>query len=156
MTETNDSSTVLSSTSIEGSGPNWRRAVVKLLPYIGSALDELIFGGLDNSRWVRLETTLKELGEMMEARQIPPENAQSEDFGGLMEATGPAIGRTTSEDKRSLLRDLLLNAAALPPSDPEWESARMAGELLSALEPPSLSIIGAQPIHWELSIYKCR
>ena len=93
---------------------------------------------------------------MMEARQIPPENAQSEDFGGLMEATGPAIGRTTSEDKRSLLRDLLLNAAALPPSDPEWESARMAGELLSALEPPSLSIIGAQPIHWELSIYKCR
>ena len=143
MSDSNDSSTLPVHTETERIGPNWRRAAVKLLPYVGSALDELLFGRLNDSRWARLEETLKELGEMMEARQIPPENALSEDFGGLLETTGPIIGRTTSEEKRSMLRDLLLNAVSLPPSDPKWESARMAGDLLSALEPPSLAIVAA-------------
>lgn len=143
MSDSNDSSTLPVQTETERIGTNWRRAAVKLLPHVGSALDELLFGRLNDSRWTRLETTLKELGEMMEARQIPPENALSEDFGGLLETTGPIIGRTTSEKKRSMLRDLLLNAVSLPPTDPKWESARMAGDLLSALEPPSLAIVAA-------------
>ena len=46
-----------------------------------------------------------------------------------------------SEQKRRLLRDLLLNAVPLVDGDADWESARMAAELIVTLEVPALTIL---------------
>jgi len=120
---------------------NWRRAGIKLIPYIGSSLDEVLYGQLHEMRWQRLERTLSELGAMMEAREIPAEAINNENFGALLELVGPAAACAVEEDRRILFRDLLLNASQLPPSDPEWESARLAAELVAELDTPALAIM---------------
>ena len=116
--------------------PDWKRAGLKLIPHIGGALDELVFGQVEEARWDRLNQTLSELGESMQRLEISADAVKKEDFAQLLEVVAPAAGRTTSEQKRSLLRDLLLNAVPLGDGDAEWESARMAAELIVALEAP--------------------
>lgn len=86
---------------------------------------------------------LTELGEMMHERGISASKAKTENFGELLEILCPASSRASDKDKRRLLRDLLLNAVDLPPSDPKWESARLAAGLLSVLAPPALAILAA-------------
>jgi len=124
-----------------GSKPDWARAGLKLVPYIGDALDELVYGRVDDARWERLHRTLGELGEMMEARDILADQVLKEDFAQLLEVVAPAAGRTTSEEKRRLLRDLLLNAVQLADGAAEWESAHLAADLILGLEPPALAIL---------------
>src|SRR5437870_1643655 len=117
---------------------NWVRAGVKLVPYIGDALDELIYGRIDEARWQRCERTLGELAEMMKQRQIPPSAIKKEAFGELLEIVAPAASRAMSEEKRRLLRDLLLNAVTLPEGHTAWESARLAARLIAGLEVPDI------------------
>jgi len=115
MSKTDNPETLPVLAAPDSSKPNWRRASVKLIPYIGGALDELVFGQIDEYRWRRLELTLTELGEMMQERGISASKARTEDFGALLEIVGPATSRASDKDKRRLLRDLLLNAVDLPP-----------------------------------------
>lgn len=118
-----------------------KRAGVKALPYIGSALDELFFGHLNDIRWARLEKTLAELDQMMRERKIPPNSISNEDFASLLENVGPSAGITTSERKRCFLRDLLLNTTGFCHGDAEWESARFAADLIEKLDAPALEIL---------------
>jgi hypothetical protein len=120
---------------------NWIRAGVKLVPYIGDALDELIYGRIDDARWQRFERTLSELAELMKQRQIPPSEVNREAFGELLEIVAPAASHATTDEKRRLLRDLLLNAVTLPEGHTEWESARLAARLIAGLEVPEIAIL---------------
>jgi hypothetical protein len=123
--------------------PNWLRAGVKVIPYVGDALDELLYGRLEEARWNRLEYTLEALGSMMKERQIPPEEIKKEEFGRLLEGVAPHIARATNEIKTTMFRDLLLNAVTLAPADVQWESARLAGDILSDLDYAALEILAA-------------
>jgi hypothetical protein len=123
--------------------PNWARAGVKVIPYIGEALDELLFAKADEARLNRIEQTLAELGEMLRAHGVPADEVNKEEFAGLLEALGPVISRATSEQKRRFLRDLLFNSVQLKTGEVEWESARLAGELIAPLEAPALAILAA-------------
>ena len=74
--------------------PGWKRAGLKLVPYIGDALDELVLGHVDEARWDRLNQTLSELGESMHRLEIPADAVKKEDFAQLLEVVAPAVGRT--------------------------------------------------------------
>lgn len=141
MNEKDKSRTDKNLTVSKFSSLKMKRTGVKLLPYIGSALDELFFGHLNEIRWARLEKTLEELDQMMQERSIPPASIVNEEFAALLENVGPLSGKTTSERKRQFLRDLLLNSTSLNPGDPEWESARFATDLIEKLEAPALEIL---------------
>ena len=119
------------------------RAGIKGVPWIGSTLDQLLFGVGDELRWKRIESTLKELGEKMEERQIPPESILNSDFEDLLRRVSGELGQSTNEDKRKRFRDLLLNVAPIPSGDNEWESARLASELLKQIDAPGLAIMAA-------------
>lgn len=132
-----------SPTKFELRGVNWIRAGVKSIPYVGEALDELVYGRLDEARWARVEQSLSELGEIMRDRGIPAERANSEQFGRLLEDVVPAIGRAQSEGKRERLRSLLVNAVWMEADNPEWESARVAAELFAPLDFSAVEILAA-------------
>ena len=123
--------------------PNWARAAIKAVPYIGDALEELAYGRLDEARWSRWEQTLQEIGTMMKERQIPPDEVKKEEYSQLLEIVAPVASRDTTEHKRRLLRDLLLNAVTISPGDAAWESARLVAQLIAELEVPSLVILSA-------------
>ena len=120
---------------------NLAKSLIKGLPYIGSSLDQLVYGNQDERRWLRLEKTLQEIEEGMKARKIPAKEILKEEFDHLLRLTAGKLGDATNEDKRERFRDLLLNSVSLPEGDREWESARLAGELLNQLEGPALHIL---------------
>ena len=120
---------------------NWPRVGVKIIPYIGSSLDELFYGRGEEARWRRVEGLLTDLGEAMKQRGITAEEIEKEDFGGLLGIVGPVASRSTSEEKRRMLRNLLLNAVTVEAGSATWESARLAAELIADLEAPALAII---------------
>jgi hypothetical protein len=122
---------------------NVSRALLSGLPYIGPSLDRLIFGGMDELRWKRVERMLADLDASLKAREIPPGAVEREEFGDLLERVVPRVYRAESEEKQRRFRELLLRSAALPSGDSEWESARLASELLDQLEAPGITILGA-------------
>ena len=56
--------------------PNWMRASVKAIPYLGPTLDEIIYGRVEEARWSRVEQSLCELGELMKQQGIPAAAAE--------------------------------------------------------------------------------
>ena len=78
----------------------------------------------------------------MEQRGIPHGTVEKEEFGELLEIVAPAAARAKNEEKRCMLRDLLLNAVTLEEGASEWESAKLAAELISDLEPAALTLLG--------------
>jgi hypothetical protein len=127
------------------------RAILKGIPYLGETLDQFIFGRLDELRFKRFESTLTEIAAMLKESKRDP-RVDSEQFVELLEAITPSLVRATRNEKRERFRDLLLNAATLPPDSAEWEKAKLAGQLLAELEAPALAVlasvahyIGAQP-----------
>ena len=117
------------------------RAVVKGLPWIGSSLEQLIYGNIDERRWQRMERTLGELDERMKKNNIPPESIQKEEFGQLLRMITPNLSEAVNEEKRQRFRDLLINAVTIPEGDSNWESARLAAEYINKLEGPGFKIL---------------
>ena len=123
------------------------RAILKGIPYLGETLDGFIFGRLDELRFKRFESTLTEIAERLkESNHVS--YVESEQFINLLEAIAPDLVRATMNEKRERFRDLLLNAATLPPNSAEWEKAKLAGQLLSELEAPALAVL-ASIAHYE-------
>jgi len=120
---------------------DWRRAVLKGIPYLGDSLDEVLYGALEQARWDRVERTLAELAENMRAQEIPPDAVKKEEFANLLEDVAPDLARATGETKRVAFRELLLNASQIEPGAPQWEEARLAHELLARLSLPALEIL---------------
>jgi len=119
---------------------NTMEALLKGIPYIGETLRQFIFGPAAERRMRRVERTLAEIGQRLEALGATSA-VDSEEFVGLLEISVPKIARAVSEDTRERFRDLLLNAATLPPGSPEWRSAELAEELLSEIDAPGLAIL---------------
>lgn len=118
------------------------RAILRGVPYVGGSLDQFIFGRLDELRIKRFEATLNEIAERLnESKRTSHVN--SEQFVNLLESVAQNLVRATEAAKRERFRDLLLNAATLPPGSAEWEKAKLAGQLLSELEAPALAVIAA-------------
>ena len=117
------------------------RAGMKLVPYIGSTLEKLIFGKLDELRWKRLEHTLTELANQMKRSGVEASTIDSEQFANLLEVVAPTIGKTTNEDKRKIFRDFLFNAAYIPKNELDWEEANLAAQLLNQIEAPAIIIL---------------
>jgi hypothetical protein len=118
-------------------------ALLKGVPYIGETLRQFIFGPAAELRMRRVEQTLTEVAQRLEALGAAPTTVYSEEFVGLLEVSVPKIARAVSEDTRERFRDLLLNAATLPPGSTEWRNAELAEELLSEIDAPGLAILAA-------------
>src|SRR5438552_18134957 len=74
------------------------RAGLQLIPTVGAALDKLMFGVLDDLRSKRLEETLKEIGEKLEALGLESQVDENEDFGNLLQDVAPPLSRSCNED----------------------------------------------------------
>lgn len=119
------------------------RASLKAIPYIGSSLDQLIFGNLEELRWKRVEKTLREVADMMKEYRIPKTRVTDENFGNLLEFITPGIGRAINEDKRKRFRDLLLNSTKISSDDSEWEKANLSAKYLNEIDAPGLALLAA-------------
>jgi hypothetical protein len=106
------------------------RAGLKAIPVFGPAADEVTFGPLEELRRKRLETTLNEVADRVRALHGIGIGF-SETFANLAESSAPALSRSVREEKRARFRDLLVNAAPLPPDDAAWEETMMVSRLLT-------------------------
>ena len=95
------------------------QAMLRAVPVIGSSLEHFLFGPASELRLRRLDRTLKEVAEELRARGASP-RVDTEEFARLLEGVLPRLSRATNEDVRMRLRDLLLNATALPAASPRW------------------------------------
>jgi hypothetical protein len=118
------------------------RAGLKLIPYIGDALEEFIFRPLAELRMRRIEATLAEIGQSLHDSGESP-NVATEEFANLLEAIAPHLSRATNEDRRRRFRDLLRNAATLRQGSADWDEATFASGLLKEIEGPGLAILAA-------------
>jgi hypothetical protein len=134
--------TNLPSLSAKDYGVNTFAAALKGIPYIGEALHQAIFGPGAERRMRRAEQMLTEIGERLQSAGATP-TVNSEEFVRLLEDALPHIARATNEDVRARFRDLLLNAATLPPGSPEWQDAELAGKLLGEIDAPGLAVLAA-------------
>lgn len=116
------------------------RALLKGIPYLGATLDQFTFGRLEMLRHKRLQATMTEIAERLKECNAAPQ-VDSEQFVNLLETVVADLVRSTEKEKREGFRDLLLNAAVLPPSSTEWEEAKLAAQLLSELEAPALAVL---------------
>ena len=122
---------------------NTLHGIVKALPYgVGSALDQFIYGPAQERRWRRLESTLT---EVLEAVNAPGSRGRvdTEEFVKMLEDVAKPIARATNEDVRQRLRDLLINSSSIPAGDPGWEEAELARELIENIAAPGLALIAA-------------
>ncbi len=140
MTKDNTNEIALNMTAY---AQNVLRAAIKGLPWIGTSLEQLVYGNVDERRWRRMERTLSEVGEEMKRRNIPPDFVLKEDFEQLLRQVASSASESTNEDKRKRFRDLLVNSVTLPEGDPQWESSRLAATYLEQLEGPAFSILAA-------------
>jgi hypothetical protein len=118
------------------------QGVLKGIPVVGASLEHFIFGPLAEIRMRRIEGTLTELTEHYGPRQDPALLAK-EEFVNLLEDVLVPLSRATNETKRQRFRDLLINAAELPPGAEQWENARLASNLLQSIDAPGLAILAA-------------
>lgn len=118
------------------------RAGLKAIPVFGAAADEVMFGPLEALRRRRLETTLNEVADRVRAFHGIGIRF-SEAFANLAESSAPALSRAVQEEKRARFRDLLINAAPLPPDGAAWEETMMVSGLLSQIDAPGLAVVAA-------------
>lgn len=55
----------------------------------------------------------------------------------------PALSRATEEEKRLMLRDLLVNAGVETSDASDWGDAELAGRLITEIDAPGLKIVAA-------------
>ncbi len=121
---------------------NVLQGVLKSVPYIGPAIEQFIYGPAVELRFRRIEQTLTEVAEALEAGKQTP-NVSSEEYASLLESVLPRVGRATNEDVRLRFRDLLLNTAPLGTGSSEWEDASLARTLLEEIDAPGLAVMAA-------------
>ena len=121
---------------------NTSQGILKGIPYIGSSLEHFIFGPLTELRMRRIESTLTEIAEALKDSDAA-NCVSNEQFVNLLEAVTPDLSRATDQQRRQRFRDLLLNAAKLPPESSEWSEATLASELLREIDAPGLAILAA-------------
>lgn len=122
--------------------PDYVRAVIKAVPYIGESLDFLLFERLNEDRFDRIERTLAEVGKRLEELDVP-QVSPAEEFGNLLEEIAPALTRAINEDKRARFRDLLVNAATVSGGSTIWAEANLASRLIVELDPAALAVLAA-------------
>jgi len=117
---------------------NVGQAIIKSIPWIGTALDQMIFGRLAELRLQRIEKTLREIGEALgDSKNF----VDSEEYANLLEVVLPKLARATGEAKRERFRSLLLNAAAQDPAGQEWAATSLAADLVAELDDPALFVL---------------
>jgi len=118
------------------------RGGLRAIPVFGDAADEVTFGALEELRRKRLETTLNEVADRVRALHGLGIKF-SEAFANLVESSALALSRAVREEKRARFRDLLINAAPLPPGDAAWEETMMVSRLLGQIDAPGLAVLAA-------------
>ena len=119
---------------------NTSQAILKGIPYIGGSLEQFIFGPLNELRMRRIESTLQEIAEILQQKELTA-YVENEYFVNLLEVVVPSLSRSINEDRRQRFRDLLLNAAHTPPNDSDWEEAKLTFQLLDSIDGPGLAIL---------------
>lgn len=115
--------------------------LIKAIPFAGESLSTFIFGPLAELRWKRVEKTLKEIDEAV--KNLPNASVVSEEFAGLIEQVGPQVARSVSEERRIVLKNLLLNAATIPAGRPKWDEAALMAEIVRETDTPGLNVLAA-------------
>lgn len=121
-------------------------SILKGVPVVGNSLDHLIFGSLQELRLKRVEKTLKEMGEKIEALGSQHLIDDNEDFAKLLEDVIPKIGRSTRENKRVAFRNLLVNAARVSPEHNDWDRIAIVSQLLDQIDYPGMEILSSLTI----------
>lgn len=120
---------------------NTFQAGLLAVPHVGSALEKLLFGAVQEKRLRRVEETLKEVGEKLAAAGIDPPIEGNESLADFMENVIPHAAKATGESKRQRFRDLIFNAIQLPDRDPEWEDVAFVTSLLTQVDDVGLEIL---------------
>lgn len=116
------------------------QGVVRGIPFIGSSLEQFIFGPLNELRMQRIEATLQEVAEAVEKTGLL-DGMVKEEFVNLLETTMGDLCRATDERRRERFRDFLINAASLAPKSLEWGETKLVADLLREIDTPGLVII---------------
>jgi len=116
------------------------QGILKGIPYIGASLEHFIFGPLNELRMRRIESTLKEVAEILNQKNYIA-YIDNEYFVNLFETVVPSLSRSINEDRRKHFRNLLLNAAKKPLNNSNWDEAKLASELLDDIDSPGLFIL---------------
>lgn len=119
------------------------QALLKGIPYIGEALNHLIYSRLDEIRWSRVESTLKEISEKLEEKSIPPNF--NDRFVNFLEELLPVISKETIEEKRKSYVEYLINTSTIQ-SDDEEEEAKIVLNILKEISYPGLAILAGAKI----------
>lgn len=117
------------------------QASLLAIPVVGSSLEKLLFGTLNEKRSRRVERTLEEIAKKVEELGAEPRIDENEDLANLLESLLPQTAKATSETRRERLRDLIFNAITLPSGDPRWSEAKMAAELVEGIDDLGLLVI---------------
>ena len=120
---------------------NMIRSSLLTIPYIGSGIERLFFGKLDELRWRRIELTLKEISKQIESHKIPEMKFNNEYFANFLESVAPALGKAINEDKRRHFRDLMTNVIIDNQNDGKMDEANLCARLLDEIDAPGLKIL---------------
>ena len=121
---------------------NTAQSLLKAIPWVGEALSQFIFGPLADLRMKRVERTLAELGEAIH-ESGGKARVDTEEFANLLEKVLPQVSRSVNEERRAILRNLLINAAYVDPGSPKWDHADLAAELVGEIDTPGLAVLAA-------------
>jgi hypothetical protein len=127
--------------SVKDRDLNAFRAGLSLIPSIGSAIEKLMFGAVDELRWRRFEQTLGEVGAKLELLDSSHRVEDNEDFANFLQDVAPPLSRSTNEDRRRRFRDLILSATQIPSGDARWEEVYTVSRLLDSIGGPGLSVL---------------
>ncbi len=121
---------------------NTAQSLLKAVPWIGEALSQFIFGSLEDLRMKRVERTLAEIGEAIHSGGVKA-RIDTEEFANLLEKVLPHVSRSVSEERRAILRNLLINASHVEPESPKWDEANLAAQLIAEIDTPGLAVLAA-------------
>lgn len=113
------------------------QGILKGIPYIGTTLDQWIFGRISEIRSKRILDLLEEIGEKLKEKK----SIEKEEWFALLEDAMPQIARSTSEERLRAFKNILINASRLNSGDSEWDNSRLACDLISEIDAPGLAIL---------------
>lgn len=121
---------------------NTAQSLLKVVPWVGEALSQFIFGPLADLRMKRVERTLAEVGNAIHSGGVTA-RVDTEEFANLLEKVLPQVSRSVSEERRTILRNLLINAAHVEPESSRWDEANLTAQLIEEIDTPGLAVLAA-------------
>lgn len=130
----------ISKKGIEEASVHTFQAILKGVPVIGSSLDHLIFGQLQEIRIKKIEKLLHEVAAHLQDVKYAP-SINSEKFAILLEEIIQRSSKETNQEKLNQFKHILINGASLEPNDDEWDEFDLILEIMDELDGLSFFVL---------------